>query len=131
MPQFSIKSKGRLESCDPRLAALLEEIVKHYDCTVLQGHRDEETQNRYFDEGRSKVRWPDGKHNSQPSMAVDVAPYPIDWEDKQRFYLFSGYVLGTARQMGINLRWGGDWDGDWDIRDQTFDDLVHFELTGD
>ena len=130
MPEFSDTSNGRLDSCDRRLRSLLVEVVKHYDCSILQGHRDKETQNKYFDEGRSKVRWPDSKHNGQPSMAVDVAPYPIDWDDRERFYLFSGYVLGTAQQMGINLRWGGDWDGDRDIADQTFDDLVHFELTG-
>lgn len=131
MPRFSTTSSTRLESCDPRLRSLLEAVVAHYDCTILEGHRDQETQDRYFKKGRSRVRWPDGMHNSRPSMAVDVAPYPVDWDDKQRFYLFSGYVLGTARQMGIRLRWGGDWDGDWDIADQTFNDLVHFELKDD
>ena len=46
------------------------------------------------------------------------------------FYYFGGYVLGTAQEMGIDIRWGGDWDGDRSISDQTFDDLVHFERRG-
>ena len=30
--------------------------------------------------------------------------------------------------MNIKLRWGGDWNDNKDFSDQTFDDLVHFEL---
>lgn len=70
----------------------------------------------------------DSKHLALPSRAVDVAPYPINWGDKKRFYHFAGYVQGLAAQLGISLRWGGDWDGDNDLNDQTFFDLVHFEL---
>ena len=40
--------------------------------------------------------------------------------------------MGLAKAMSIPLRWGGDWDGDTLLSgrdpDQTFDDLVHFEL---
>ena len=67
-------------------------------------------------------------HNSDPSRAVDVAPYPIDWNDTERFGRFAGFVLGMAAAMGIPLRWGGDWDRDNDTHDQKFNDLVHFEL---
>jgi len=31
-----------------------------------------------------------------PSDAVDVAPYPIDWNDKERFYYFAGERWGHA-----------------------------------
>ena len=61
-------------------------------------------------------------------MAVDVAPYPIAWDDRERQTLFAGYVLATAKALGVELRWGGDWDGDTEVRDNQFDDLVHFEL---
>lgn len=50
-------------------------------------------------------------------------------KDLGRFYYFGGYVLGRADERGLRLRWGGDWDGDRDVSDQSFDDLVHFELT--
>ena len=61
-------------------------------------------------------------------MALDVCPYPIDWNDKDRFYNFAGLVKGIAISMDIKIRWGGDWDGDNDLKDQTFFDLPHFEL---
>lgn len=70
-------------------------------------------------------------------MAVDVAPYPIDWEDRDRLHYFAGYVMGTAAYlydlgvMSYRVRFGGDWDMDTQTADNTFDDLVHFELIGD
>ena len=51
------------------------------------------------DEGKSKVRWPSGKHNTVPSMAVDVTPYPVVWDDRERQTLFAGYVLATAKAV--------------------------------
>ena len=78
--------------------------------------------------GNSKVKFPNGKHNKSPSVAVDVAPYPIDWKDRDRFHYFGGYVLGIAAMMGLRIRWGGDWDMDTQTKDNKFDDLVHFEI---
>lgn len=128
MPTFGKTSRKRLSQCDPRLQQLFNEVIKNYDCSILQGHRSEEEQNRYFDEGKSKVRYPNSKHNSKPSRAVDVAPYPLDWNNTNRFYHFAGCVQGIATQMGIKIRWGGDWDSDKDFSDQNFNDLPHFEL---
>lgn len=68
------------------------------------------------------------KHNSQPSKAVDVSPYPINWNNKEGFYHFAGFVRATAQQMGIKIRWGGDWNGNFDLKDQNFFDLPHFEI---
>lgn len=153
MPRFSSRSLTQLVSCVEPLQRLFQFVVARYDCTVIEGHRDEATQNRYFDEGRSKVRYPDGAHNASPSEAADVVPYPIpenwaafplltedmplaeiraavrDWsKDLARFYHFGGYVQGVADAQGVALRWGGDWDSDRDFKDQRFDDLAHFEL---
>lgn len=44
-----------------------------------------------------------------------------------RWYYFGGFVLGTAEEMNIDIRWGGDWDGDRSLEDQSFHDLPHFE----
>ena len=49
-------------------------------------------------------------------------------KDVARWYYFGGFVLGTAEEMEIDIRWGGDWDGDRDLDDQSFDDLPHFEV---
>lgn len=128
MPRFSETSLSRLGTCDPRLQRVLHEVIRHFDCTILEGHRNKERQDRMVEEGKSKVRWPDGKHNTVPSLAVDVTSYPVVWDDRERQTLFAGYVLATAKAMGIDLRWGGDWDGDTEVRDNGFDDLVHFEI---
>jgi len=128
MPRFSTKSRSKLHTCDSRLVDLFNEVVKGFDCTIIEGHRGKKAQNEAFNKGNSKVRFPNGKHNQSPSVAVDVAPYPIDWSDRDRFHYFSGYVLGIASQMGLKIRWGGDWDMDTKTKDNKFDDLVHFEI---
>ena len=128
MPNFSDKSLAKLATCDPHLQRVFHEVIHDFDCTILEGHRNKERQNQKVAEGKSQVRWPDGKHNTVPSMAVDVCPYPIVWDDRERQTLFAGFVLATAKAMDVNLRWGGDWDRDTEVRDNGFDDLVHFEL---
>ena len=128
MPKFGYKSKKRLKTCDEDLVFLFEEVVKYFDCTVLEGHRGKRLQNKYFKEGKSKLQYPDGNHNKIPSFAVDVVPYPIDWEDRERMTYFAGFVKGIAIMLGIPIRWGGDWNGNNDLKDNNFDDLPHFEL---
>ena len=105
-------------------------MVKHYDCTVVWGHRGEADQNQFFAEGKSKVKYPDGKHNKLPAEAIDLVPYingRLAWNTNQCYH-FAGYVKATADRLGIPIRGGADWDGDTDINDQTFNDLTHFEL---
>jgi hypothetical protein len=128
MPYFSKRSKSRLSTCDERLQEVFTEVIKHVDCSVLEGHRSKERQNKLYDEGRTKVKYPNGRHNSSPSKAVDVTPYPVDWEDRERQTLFAGFVIGIGRSMGYNLRWGGDWDMDFQVMDNRFDDFPHFEI---
>ena len=128
MPKFGRASKKRLKTCDEVLVFLFEEVVKYFDCTVLEGHRGKKLQNKYFKEGKSKLQYPDGNHNKIPSFAVDVVPYPIDWEDRERMTYIAGYVKRIALMLGIPIRWGGDWNGNNDLKDNNFDDLPHFEL---
>ena len=128
MPKFGSKSKENLATCDERLQKVFNEVIKYVDCSVLEGHRDERSQDRLYSEGKTKVRYPMGRHNTKPSRAVDVVPYPVDWKARERFHLFSGFVLGLARGMGITLRWGGDWNRNFEVDDNKFDDFPHFEL---
>lgn len=128
MNKFSKRSADKLATCHDDLQMVMNEVIKHIDITILQGIRSKEEQDEFFRTGKSKVQWPNSKHNSTPSMAVDVAPYPIDWNDKRRFDYLAGFVKGVASQMGIEIRHGGDWDSDNDFNDQTFHDLPHFEL---
>jgi hypothetical protein len=128
MPKFGKSSKARLATCDERLQKVFNEVIKHVDCSILEGHRNEQRQNELYDQGKSKLRYPSGKHNSLPSKAVDAVPYPIDWQDIERMRAFAFFVKGVAASMGINLRLGADWDGDFTCKDQSFHDLPHFEI---
>lgn len=129
MPEFSERSKRILATCHEDIQAVFHEVIQHFDCTVISGHRGEEEQNENVRKGFSRVEFPNSRHNSIPSEAVDVVPYPIDWKDRERFHYFAGFVLGVAKMMDIDLRWGGDWDRDTEVKDNDFDDLPHFELS--
>lgn len=126
MPAFSQRSADKLLTCEQDLQKVFFEVVKHFDCTVLEGIRNPETQKKYVAQGRSKTMH--SKHLTFPSQAVDVVPYPINWQDTERMTLFIGFVLGVAKMMGINIRSGIDWDMDTETRDTSFKDYPHFEI---
>lgn len=128
MPRFSRTSIEALKTLDMRLQLVMNAAIKHVDFTILEGHRGKAEQDQAYRTGKSKVRWPNGKHNQFPSLAVDIAPYPIDWADTERFVYFAGFIMGAAAMLGVQLRWGGDWDRDTEVEDETFRDLGHFEL---
>ncbi len=96
MPRFGTRSRNNLKSCDQRLQNIFNEVIKHVDCSVIEGHRDQKRQDKLYDEGKTKLKFPHGRHNADPSLAADVVPYPIDWEDRERMTLFAGFVKGIA-----------------------------------
>lgn len=132
MPTLGASSKKELATCHKDLQKLADEVIKWFDFTVLEGHRNERDQNIAFAKGKSQRMWPNGEHNKKPSTAMDVAPWPIDWSNKeaatQRFVLLAGFMLCCACKLGIKVRWGGDWNGNLDTRDEKFRDYGHFEI---
>jgi peptidoglycan L-alanyl-D-glutamate endopeptidase CwlK len=76
-------------------------VIKHFDCSVICGHRGQEEQDEAFHKVLSKHRFPESKHNKETSLAADVVPYPIDWDDTDRFYMFVGFVRGIAAEMNF------------------------------
>ena len=126
--KFSKTSLFRLNTCDEKLQKVFNKVIEIYDFSVLEGYRSEELQTEYFLKGLSKIEYPNSKHNEYPSKAIDIAPWPINWNDRESFIYLAGIVKGVSQSMGIPLRWGGDWDSDNDLKDQNFMDLVHFEL---
>ena len=134
MPKFSKTSKERLSTCNWNLVVLFNEVIKTFDCKVICGHRTKEKQEEAFNKKFSKVHYPNSKHNSSPSMAVDVVPYPVDWKDTNRMKFFAGYVLGIAQKLLDEKRMthkvisGLDWDADTELKDTTFKDHPHFQL---
>ena len=128
MPSFGERSTLNLKTCHVGLQTLAHAVIPHIDFSVTEGHRNREDQERAFHAGLSKLHWPFGKHNKFPSEAIHFIPYPIDWNDKERFYFLAGYVLCEAERLDLRIRWGGDWDRDMDLRDQSFYDLGHYEI---
>jgi len=124
MPRFGSRSRRRLKGVDAKLVNVLNETIKLMDITVIEGVRSKKRQAELLKKGATKVKY--SKH--MEGKAVDVAPYPIQWDDRERFHYMGGIVRGVASQMGVKVRWGGDWDSDGEIKDNNFDDLVHIEL---
>lgn len=128
MPDLGRDSERQLITCDPRIQQVFREVIKHFDCKIIEGHRGQVLQHKAFMEGKSELDWPRGKHNSIPSLAVDVMPYPIHWKELDRMNYFAGFVMATALTLGIKMRWGKDWDGDTDLAEHKFQDGPHYEL---
>lgn len=128
-----------METCHPLLQDVLLEAINRtpMDFTILDGHRTEAEQNAAFEAGYSKARFPDSKHNSQPAMAVDVAPWfatppNVRWGRLDEFRWLAGFIMGIGAPMveprGYQLRWGGDFNMDGDHTNSGFVDLPHIEL---
>ena len=128
MYKFGKKSKQRLKGVDTRLINVLNELIKIMDVTIIEGVRSKEKQKEYFAKGKSKIDGVTKKGMHQLGKAVDLAPYPINWKDSNKFYYMGGMIRGIAKQLNLKVRWGGDWDSDGNIRDQKFMDLVHIEI---
>lgn len=139
-------SRERLNTCHKDIVAIMEDVIKYYDFSIVEGIRTAEKQQEYFNTGRSKL---DGikvksKHQddgSGKSRAIDIMPFKQGEnafsgkeKDNRRFYYLAGLVKMSAiklKEAGVithDIRWGGDWDSDDVYTDQNFDDLPHFEL---
>ena len=116
MPNFGERSSKMKGTCDSDLIRLFTEVIKYYDCKITDGHRGKVAQNAAYRDDKSDYEYPLSAHNKTPSRAIDVCPYPIDYEDRERFIFFRGLVSGIAYTMNIRLKPTIDWD------------LMHYEL---
>ena len=135
-----MKNAHLLNQCEPRLRTLFYQVDKLVQVDILPSTiRTLEEQTEFVRTGKSKTM--NSKHLITPenplSRAVDAGPWPIKWPqenaekglDWSRIYYFAGVVMSTANGLGIKIRYGGDWNGNFDLKDQSFYDGVHFELT--
>ena len=91
---------------------------------------------KYAAPKEAKVTWLrnpfNSKHAADPkdglSAAVDVVPYPVDWNDLGRFNRLAGLMFRAAALEGVHIRWGADWDEDGKPREKGETDSPHFEL---
>lgn len=139
MYKFGNKSMTQLVTCHEDIYNICHKVIGYIDFSVMEGSRTTERQTQLFQAGASKL---DGitqrsKHQvigNGLSLAVDIAPYPVDWGDARRFFHLAGYIFMASDWLyheGVithKLRWGGDWDNDGNFKDQSFNDYPHFEL---
>lgn len=101
------RSLDRLSGVNSSLVAVLKKACESmpFDITVLEGVRSYERQQELLKQGATKVSV--SRHMS--GNAIDIAPYPIDWEDTKRFKQMAHEMFAAAKELGIIIRWGGNW----------------------
>lgn len=123
MIKYGKNSRAKIDELDGRLQRLLDRYSDSapadLDLSIVCGHRGEAEQNKAFDEGKSKKRWPESGHNKQPAKAFDFMPYPFKGhDDRDGFCRIQGALRIIAEQEGIELKPMIGWD------------LYHVELAG-
>jgi peptidoglycan L-alanyl-D-glutamate endopeptidase CwlK len=124
MAKLSAASQKRLDAAHPLLIKLFTACLADPACpafTVLDSQRGREAQEKAFNAGNSKAHFGQSPHNWTPSIALDVAPLPIDWENLAAFKALGAFVEAKAAALKIPVGWGGRW--------KSFKDYPHFELT--
>lgn len=127
MPSFSKSSLSKLNTCEYAIQEWLKNVIMKYDIIVICGYRTAQEQDKAFNEGFSKVKWPNSKHNIYLSRAVDIAPYPYNKykNDVAKHYEMAAYALEVASEMKLSVVWGGNYQ----IRKVSkLVDLPHFNL---
>lgn len=118
-------SLARLKTCHPDLIKLIKRVDEIYPIHVICGYRGKEDQDRAFNEKKSKLKFPESKHNKKPSLAVDIVPDPdrnsktLSWNDIAAFEIMLLAVESVADEYKIKIRLG---------RDFKFKDFPHVEL---
>lgn len=152
------RSLSRLDGVHPDLVRVVKRAAimatADEDFTVLEGIRSKEQMCINYGKGRTtaqceakgvpgkyakpkvaKVTWLSDPFNSNHrrradgyGRAVDLAPFPIDWNDHARFDRLANLMFRAASIEGVAIRWGADWDRDGKARERGESDSPHFEL---
>ena len=125
MYKWSKKSSDLLATCDNRLQDLANMMLERseFDLTITDGYRTKDEQEKAFNDGKSRAKFGKSKHNVFPSQAIDIVPYPIDWNTKNpRWNQMALNAMWCAGRLGIEITWGGNF--------VSLKDLPHFELKG-
>jgi peptidoglycan L-alanyl-D-glutamate endopeptidase CwlK len=138
MYQLGKKSKDILKGVHPNLVRVIERAIQlsSQDFTVLEGIRTPQRQAELYAQGRTKpgpvVTWTlKSRHFVQADgfgHAVDLAPWPIDWNDTKKFDTIAEAMFKASKELGTPIRWGADWDEDGRPRERGETDSPHFEL---
>jgi len=114
------RSKERLSGVHPDLVKVIEEAIKEspLDFSISEGLRTKERQKELFDAGKSQTM--NSRHIT--GKAVDIAVLvdgKVTWDFKY-YQTVAEHIKKIAKDMKIDIVWGGDW--------QSFKDGPHLEL---
>ena len=137
--RLSTKSLQRLQGVHPKLQSVVKLAITKtkQDFSVLEGVRTPERQRELYEQGRSKpgqvVTWTLNSNHFVNKVtgfghAVDLIPYPVDWDDLKKFDEISRAMFEAAKELGVKIRWGADWDMDGKPRERGETDSPHFEV---
>lgn len=128
---MNTSSLEKLKQCHPKLQRLIRRVDEIYPVHVICGIRSKEDQNKAFEEKKSKLKFPESKHNVGPetgrtlSEAVDLVPDPdrnpktISWVDIAQYEIMCLAIEAAADELDIKIKLG---------RDFSFKDWPHCEL---
>ena len=126
-------SIARLKGVDKTLVNIVKRAIEisEVDFSVLEGVRTLERQRELYAQGRTApgkiVTWT-MKSKHIDGKAVDLVPYPLDWNDLSKFDKIRNAMFQAAKEQDVNLRWGADWNGNGEYREKGEYDSPHFEL---
>lgn len=148
---LSQKSLDRMNGVDERLQRIVKRAIQltKQDFMVLEGVRTRQqcmvnygngrtiaqcvakgVPAQYSNPGAAKVTWLNdpfaSKHVS--GKAVDLVPYPVDWNDLKKFDAIAQAMLQASKELGIPIRWGADWNRNGKPRERGESDSPHFEI---
>ena len=148
---LSQKSLDKMNGVDERLQRVVKRAIQltKQDFMVLEGVRTRQQCMINYGKGRTiaqcvakgvpaqyanpsaaKVTWLNdpfaSKHVS--GKAVDLVPYPVDWNDLKKFDAIAKAMLQAAKELGVPVRWGADWNGNGKPRERGESDSPHFEI---
>ncbi len=120
--QWGTKSLEKRSELHPDLILIVDEVlrVSPFDLTITCGFRGAKEQKEAFDRGTSQLLFPASKHNRRPAEGVDIEPFPLDYENTQRYYILAGMMISKSKEWDIPLRWLGL---------TSLGDLAHWERT--
>jgi len=118
-----------MKGVHPLLRECAERVLSYgiVDLTVppYGGLRTLEDQRQLVAKGASQTL--NSLHRPQDTgfgHAIDLVPYPVNWQDITRFAIMGSLMFRAANEMGgidvIPLEWGGTW--------RRFKDYPHFQL---
>lgn len=139
---LSKRSLASLEGVDPRLVSVAKRAIQitKQDFVIIEGLRTREQMMINYGKGRTaaqlavhgipasyakpkeaKVTWLNDPFasNHASGKAIDVVPYPVDWNDISKFRAINTAFQTAALELGVGVTWGGSW---------SKKDYPHFEV---